>query len=402
VLEPQSDFFIALMIAAFAGLVWWLAVTRRLVFRIIAAILAFLPAMIVGVAAVNKYYDYYRTWGALASDLTGQVAGARTLPGFADTSRTAFSTFLGHVVNLSLARQEGLTLQLRLPGRLSHITRDGLIYLPPQYFRPAYKDYRFPVIELLHGTPGSPLDWIAAFTVNTVLTSLIDAGQAQPAVLVMPNANGARGVSLQCLNQVHGPQDATYLAIDVPADITRVLRVQPPGRAWGIAGYSEGGFCAANLGLQYGNRFGFAGVLSGYFAPLPNQLTHPARLVNPFGRNRRLRHLNSPDWLVVHKPLDQPIPQFWLGAGLGDPADVVAAEEFAQRLQFRQPNVVVRFVPRGGHTGAVWRALLPPMLEWMTPGLAAEAARAAAPRTGAGSPRPDPGQPSLSPGPSAR
>jgi hypothetical protein len=32
----------------------------------------------------------------------------------------------------------------------------------------------------------------------------------------MPDANGALGVSLQCLNQSHGPQDDTYLSKDVP------------------------------------------------------------------------------------------------------------------------------------------------------------------------------------------
>ena len=34
-----------------------------MVLRIIAACLAFIPAMAFGVAAVNKYYDYYQTWG---------------------------------------------------------------------------------------------------------------------------------------------------------------------------------------------------------------------------------------------------------------------------------------------------------------------------------------------------
>jgi hypothetical protein len=33
-------------------------------------------------------------------------------------------------------------------------------------------------------------------------------------------------------------------------------------------------------------------------------------------------------------------------------------------------------VPGGGHQGSVWRAALNPMLSWMTPQLAQEAARA--------------------------
>ena len=104
----------------------------------------------------------------------------------------------------------------------------------------------------------------------------------------MPDANGGARISLQCLNQVGGPQDLTYLAVDLPNQIAHILRVQRPGSAWGVAGYSEGGFCAANMALRYPHRYGFAAVLSGYFTPFDNQLAEPVRLVSPFGGNRRL------------------------------------------------------------------------------------------------------------------
>ena len=45
-------------------------------------------------------------------------------------------------------------------GQASHLTRAVYVYLPPQYFQAKYSDYRFPVIELLHGFPGQPQDWI--------------------------------------------------------------------------------------------------------------------------------------------------------------------------------------------------------------------------------------------------
>ena len=63
-----------------------------------------------------------------------------------------------------------------------------------------------------------------------MMQELISTGQAKPAVLVMPDANGGRAISLQCLNQFHGPQDATYLAEDLPAYIAQELRVQAPAR----------------------------------------------------------------------------------------------------------------------------------------------------------------------------
>jgi len=61
-LEPQSAAFFPLLIVVFVGLMWWMAVAKQVVFRVLAACLAFLPAMAFGVAAVNKYYDYYQNW----------------------------------------------------------------------------------------------------------------------------------------------------------------------------------------------------------------------------------------------------------------------------------------------------------------------------------------------------
>ena len=173
-------------------------------------------------------------------------------------------------------------MRTTVTGRRSGITRVVYLYLPPQYFQPAYRAYRFPVIELIHGQPGVPQDWITVVGVTRAFDRLLADKLAQPAVLVMPDANGGARISLQCLNQVGGPQDLTYLAVDVPTQVARMLRVSRPGRAWGVAGYSEGGFCAANMALRYPHRYGFAGVLSGYFAPLDNQLAGTGRPVSPF------------------------------------------------------------------------------------------------------------------------
>jgi len=227
------------------------------------------------------------------------------------------------------------------------------------------------VAELISGYPGGPLDWINVMGVIQAYQTLLRDGAAQPAVLVMPDPNGGRQISLQCLNVVHGPQDATYLAQDVPDYLSRVLRLVPPGRTWAIAGYSEGGYCAANLALLYPGRYGFAGLLSGYFQPLDDRLGHPSRLVDPFRRSLRLRRLNTPLRQVAALPFSVMIPQFWLGAGSSDRADVTAARNFQRLLLPRQPDVTLDLVPGGAHSMPTWRALVPPLLSWLTGRLAA-------------------------------
>ncbi len=375
-MEPQSTAFFLLLIVVFVALMWWLAVAKQTVFRVLAACLAFIPAMMFGVAAVNKYYDYYQNWNSAITDLAGSNAQAPEVPTAARGQGIGgkFSRVLGSTIDPVLAAQDGYTARLTVPGLASYVAaRNVYVYFPPQYFQKAYGNYRFPAIELLHGFPGQPEDWITVVGVTTMLQQLISAGLAKPAVLVMPDANGGREISLQCLNQVGGPQDATYLAEDLPAYISRTLRVQPPGAAWGIAGYSEGGFCAANLGLKYGSRFGYSGVLSGYFQPADNQLAHPSRLVSPFGGSAALKRENTPDDLVESLRAGSPIPQFWLGVGSSDRADLRNAEVFAQLLQIRQPWVTLKVVNGGGHSMFTWRALMPPLLEWMTPRLASVA-----------------------------
>jgi len=375
-LEPQSTTFFLLLIVAFGGLMWWLVVAKQLVFRILAACLAFIPAMMFGVAAVNKYYDYYQNWSSAISDLTGSNVQQPELPTVAKVQGAGvhFSTFLGNQVDLAVAAQVGYTAHMTVPGGVSQVAPRSLyVYFPPQYFQKAYQTYRFPVIELLHGFPGQPEDWITVVGVTTMLQELMSSNLAKPAVLVMPDVNGGRGVSLQCLNQAGGAQDATFLAEDLPAFIAQKFRVEPPGSAWGIAGYSEGGFCAANLGLKYGREFGYSGVLSGYFQPADNQLAHPSRMVNPFGGSKTLKKENTPDDLVNSLPAGDPVPQFWLGVGAKDHAGLRNAEVFEQLLQIRQPGVTLKVVSGGGHTMFTWRALMPALLEWMTPRIAAVA-----------------------------
>jgi enterochelin esterase-like enzyme len=368
VLEPQSTVLFLLLLVVFVGLVAWMALARQPVFRVFAACLAFIPAMLFGVAAVNKYYDYYQTWGAMAADLGGQgttqVASAPTMD---RASARQISAILGSKVNLKAAAEHGQTIRMTVPGKLSHLSRAAYVYLPPQYFRAGYSRFHFPVIELFPGFPGTPVDWINVMGFTTAYAALLADGVVKPAVLVMPDTNGGTRISLQCLNVRHGPQDATYLAVDLPSYLPTVLRVQPPGPAWGVAGYSEGGYCAANLALVYRQHWGAAGILSGYFTPSKDQLGNPPRLVDPFGHDKHALRENTPRLRIAALPVSDSIPQFWLGVGGRDVLGLRDARNFQRLLIARQPTARLDIVPGGTHTMATWRDLTPPLLEWMTP-----------------------------------
>ena len=364
-LEPQSTVLFIVLILIFGALIWWLIVARRVGFRITAACLSFAVAAAFGVLAVNRYFSYYQSWSSAIADFSNPNpnSGPKVSSGSLLVGNRS-PAFDAHAVYLKLAMVDGYTLHIDIAGKLSHITRTAYIYLPPQYFQPQYKNYRFPVIELIHGQPGEPQDWINVVGVTTTLVNEVDRGLAKPAVLVMPDANGGTTISLQCLNQVGGPQDMTYLAEDVPAVVSHMLKVLPPGLGWGLAGYSEGGFCAANMALRYRYRYGAAASISGYFRPYENKLA--SGLVNPFGNNKALRAANTPTDEIRTLGAGARLPQFWLGAGKRDHVDLTNAEFFWQELSQYQANVPLDLSSDGGHTMATWHAEVPPMISWMT------------------------------------
>jgi enterochelin esterase-like enzyme len=383
VFEPQGTGFFLLLIAVFGALLVWVALAKQVVFRVLAACLAFIPAMAFGVTAVNKFYDYYQTWGGMINDLTGQ--GASSIPKYSVAgagSNKQFDKDIGRVTSTAEDAQVGYLFQTTVTGARSHLVRDIYVYLPPQYFQKRYAHYKFPVIELLHGSPGNPQAWVDVLGVIPTFLNLLEAHPTDAAVLVMPDTDGGGQYALQCLNDPGGIQDMTLVARDVPDYIARLVRVQPPGRAWGLAGYSEGGYCAANIALQEPGRYGAAGVISGYFAPTLSQVptgNKPGAKpyeVNVFRDDPALQLINTPQEYVTRVQINDFLPGFWLAAGAQNTSDVSAAASFRQLLQTRLADVPYVIIQGGGHQGSVWRAALAPMLGWMTPQLAEQAALA--------------------------
>jgi enterochelin esterase-like enzyme len=384
VLEPQGTLFLVVLLLAFGGLITWVALSRQVVFRVIAACLAFIPAMVFGIFAVNKYYDYYQTWGALYSDLSGQTTSIPhlTAAGLGKGTAGSLKSLIAGSSDSQMDAQYGLLFSASITGHHTHISRTAYVYLPPQYFQKAYANYKFPAIELLHGSPGLPSAWVNVMNVVPIDLNAMASGKAEPAVLVMPNTDGGQQYGLQCLNDPGGVQDMTYVAEEVPDWAVANLRVMPAGPAWGVVGYSEGGYCAANIALQHPNLFGYAGSLSGYFSPVESQVPLHGKVGgapvddNDFARSKKLMTLNSPDEYITRVPVTVSVPQFFLAAGAADAGDVQAAETFKQELLLRDADVPLAIIPGGGHQATVWRAALTPMLDWMTPQLAEQVVNA--------------------------
>jgi enterochelin esterase-like enzyme len=361
VFGPQGIVVFALLVLLFAGALYWLVQVRHVALKIVAGVMAFPPAMMFGVALVNNFYGYYDSWDDAWRDLTNQApASVARVPDLG----SRLDQVLEEAVRERQARKNGFAMQTTLSGPQSRISRQGVVYLPPQYFQKPYADRRFPVIELIHGSPGTPGDYEGRLKVSGMLRKLISTHKASPVVLVIPDANGGLDRSTQCLNTVRGEQDETYLAVDVPDDVATRLRVERPGPAWGIAGFSEGGFCAANLALRHPDRYGAAASLSGYFEPLRSN--HLPRPTDPFGGSRALRAANSPLQVLAKALPPSPLPHFWVMSGTASQTDMAQAQAFVDLVKQYQPGAPFLVIKGGQHNYVAWREAFPKMFEWAT------------------------------------
>ena len=339
-LAPDSQLLMILLVTVSAVLLLATVRLRLLPVRILCGALSVVVAMAGGIAATNFYYGYYTTWGQLWTDFHGTS-------GTLGVISTVSSSPLG----------SGQLSWVTLPGRLSGYSRRGLVYLPPQYSQAQYARVRFPVVELFHGTPGSPLSWDTALRIGQVMDSLLARHLIGPMVLVMPSINGAGHDYQDCVNGP-GVRDMTYLARDVRADMLARYRVSGDPFEWGLGGYSSGGYCAANLAMQNRGSYGATAIIEGYFRAADG----PAAAA--LGNNRPLEVANSPLYLAERlTPGNGPIPAVWVAAGTRtsdyQPATVfTAALDRVQQVPFIKLN-------DGRDSARAWSAVLPSSLSWL-------------------------------------
>ncbi|GIF13841.1 alpha/beta hydrolase [Actinoplanes teichomyceticus] len=257
----------------------------------------------------------------------------------------------------------GQLVTYRVDGPASGISMPMSVYLPAAYLRPDARRLRFPVIEALHGYPGTPESWIRRLDIAGHLDREIAAGRMAPTVVLLPYQSPQRLLDTECTNLAGGPRTETYLTRDVPEWAGTHLRVRTDRAAWGLIGYSAGGFCAMNLALKHPGRYAAAASLSGY--------ADPGIRVGDGSE----RTTNNIAWRLAHLP--QPATALWIGWADDDRAARAGSRRIA-RLARAPLTVVTAVVPHGGHSHAVWRQMEGPALDWLSAHLARPAAPAAA------------------------
>ena len=229
--------------------------------------------------------------------------------------------------------------------------RHAVVVLPPEYS--ASPGLAFPVLYLLHGSPGSDSQW-AHLGAAVIVGEVRAAKRLPPVVLVYPDGNGSRGGAEDHWADGYVPGDKmeSDLIDDLIPSIEAHFKVVPDAKHRAIGGLSSGAYGAANLALRHPGEFGLALVFAGDLAPA----------ASAFGGNQPALIANDPLRLAL-APRPSEATAFFVGWGA---SDVYRAENilFAERLQQRGYEVVTDVVP-GGHSAAEWRQLLLDSLEQM-------------------------------------
>ena len=378
-LDVISTQFVVVLWLLAAVLVLWLvrglfrrqAVRRRLLRAGVLGLTALVALSIASADTVNAHYAYLPTVG----DVTAAIGGDRQ---WIELSSLDTSTTLDHLPTHRArhAQNSGVIVRMRLPADPANGFAHSIAvaYLPKQYFTEPTR--HFPVVYLMHGSPGRAADWFHAGEAARVGRQLADAGE--PAILVAPQMSSSWLDDSECVDGVKLKVES-HLFHDVIPTIDARLRTVADRSGRIFAGMSAGGYCALNLGLRHRDAVGTIVDMSGYTEP-----THTGGMAALFGHSPAAGITAAANTPRLYAPglSRAPDTRVWLDTGSSDHTVMRQMTSLASVLTSRGFDVQWR-VRSGGHTYWVWTAALQEALPWAvggTPGRAAHDASHPGPR----------------------
>jgi enterochelin esterase-like enzyme len=228
-----------------------------------------------------------------------------------------------------------------------------LVYLPPGYARQAAAGRRFPVVYMLHGSPGAANAFTRIDAIDVRLNTLIARHRIRPLIAVMPAGQQGLSVDNEWANAGAGRWEDFVL--NVVHNVDRRFATIANRRHRALAGLSEGAYGALNIGLHHLGLFSVIESWSGYFVQTP---TGPFRAATA----AQLAANSPADYVpALARRIHRLGLRAWLLQGRTDWRSPTEIQAFARELHAAGADVRVGFFP-GGHDWGLWRAQTPRML----------------------------------------
>ena len=234
--------------------------------------------------------------------------------------------------------------------------RSFLVYLPPSYNTPQGQTQHYPVLYLLHGSPGKDSDWLIAGKADQIEESLIAQKRIPELILILPDGNGRGGETSEWGDSGDGQQRLeTCIAHDLVSYVDQKYRTLATPAFRGIGGNSMGGFGAMNIAVHHPDVFGFVIALGGYYDAEGSI----------WGTNKASIQANSPAVVLPQKPQAWKLHLF-IGAATNDQPYYGDSLSFVRELNWL--HIPYTFdVQKGYHAWSVWQTQLYHALLWVAP-----------------------------------
>jgi enterochelin esterase-like enzyme len=275
--------------------------------------------------------------------LYGYVHQYTLYRGFGPPTPTVAPALRGKIVPLDIVSRA-------LGGRHERI----LMYLPSGYA--AHPTRRYPVLYLLHGTPGSPQTaYVNSLHVGPRMDLLIQHGMRPFIVAIPPGSPGTYQRATEWANGTAPDQHwFTYLTRDVVGAVDSHFRTLRSASDRGVAGYSSGADAAVNAGLLVPHEFGAVEGWSGDYRQTPATVDRNPWLVHRFSA------LDTAAHRAPRAALDG--DRFYLYAGHHDRV-VSATVQVAHALRGAGVPVLLDLTG-GGHSWRLWAQRFDGALRW--------------------------------------
>ncbi|MCU1570011.1 MAG: hypothetical protein JWR33_752 [Naasia sp.] len=243
--------------------------------------------------------------------------------------------------------------QIPATGRVGHLpipapvsgfpAREAYVYLPPAAL--VADPPALPVVVVLGGQPGEPADLFRAGRLDVLLDRIAAAHSGVAPIVVVPDQLADPSANPMCVDGPAGASE-TYLTVDVPAWIRAHLGVTADRTGWTIAGFSQGGTCAIQLGAGHPELFGSVIDVSGEEAPSLGGRT--VTIDQGFGGDEAAYLAATPAGLLA---AHAPYPDSWalFAAGEADSAYSASMRAVAARAASAGMRVEIDVSPGTGH-----------------------------------------------------
>ncbi|MHB9859985.1 alpha/beta hydrolase [Streptomyces sp. YIM S03343] len=362
---------VLLAVLLFAGTVWlwprlarsgWRSVSGRIGLLLATQLVLFASA---GIAA-NQTFGFYASWADLLGQETAQgVVVEHRTHGAMGGPLQVVGTAPPPGVPAARPKVAGQVQKVAIVGRTSHIATPAYVYLPPEYFQPAYRGRTFPAAVVLTGYPGTARALVDKLRYPRTALKLAKDGRMQPMILVMMRPTVAPPRDTECVDVPGGPQTESFFAKDLPEAVWAHYRVGRTPGSWGVIGDSTGGYCALKLAMHHPDSYAAAVGLSPYYkAPLDPTTG------DLFGGDKRLRDRADLWWCLKHLPA--PDTSLLVTSSKAGETNYRATLKFVDQVRAKGLTGIASIIlDSGGHNFNTWRREIPAALQWVSGKLSA-------------------------------